>query len=158
FGTYRANTPAIRDRGLAHLFTGHGLNGTIVGIGYVGALCEAQTGVSVSEALDPVDSMLIVAHELGHNFGAPHDGEAGSACSSVPQTFLMAPVLNGSSTFSSCSVQIMQTAAAAAACVTPARTRDVAVTVPAASITTNVGQTFDYPVDVTSVGQGTAYN
>jgi hypothetical protein len=32
----------------------------------------------------------IAAHELGHNFNAPHDGEAG-ACATTAQTFLMAP-------------------------------------------------------------------
>ena len=28
-----------------------------------------------------------VAHELGHNFGAPHDNENGSPCATTPGTF-----------------------------------------------------------------------
>ncbi|MGH8308590.1 MAG: M12 family metallo-peptidase, partial [Steroidobacteraceae bacterium] len=47
------------------------------------------------------------AHEIGHNFDAPHDGDTGAACASTPQSFLMAPRLNGSQQFSSCSIDQM---------------------------------------------------
>ena len=51
---------------------------------------------------------LTAAHEFGHNFGAPHDNQGGSACASTPGTFLMNPSINGSNEFSQCSVTQMQ--------------------------------------------------
>ena len=62
-------------------------------------------------------SALIAAHEMGHHFGAPHDGEAG-ACRSTPQTFLLAPRLSQSDQFSACGVQQIQPAITTATCLT----------------------------------------
>ena len=114
-GAYRNTTPVIRSRGLAHLVTGRQLNGSTIGIAFLGSLCEADAGVSLSESSDFIDSALIMAHELGHNFGAPHDAQPGSACATTPLGFLMAPQLNNSTTFSECSLQRMQPHIAAAA-------------------------------------------
>ncbi len=63
----------------------------------------------------------------GHNFGAPHDGTDEPPCEDVPQTFLMAPTLNGSSEFSSCSITEMQDDINRAACITAMPSTDVAV-------------------------------
>ena len=46
-----------------------------------------------------------MAHELGHNLGASHDGEAGTSCASVGGGFIMAPSVCGYSRRSrSCSL------------------------------------------------------
>lgn len=157
-GTYRNATPEVRGRGLAHLITGKDLDGNTLGVAYIGALCTVA-GVGLSQDLGTAaETALVIAHELGHNFGANHDGEVGSACSSTPQTFLMAPNINGSSTFSACSRNSMQEHIAGAACVTPARVRDVAVSAPASEVTGIPSSVFDYTADVSSIGEETAYN
>ncbi|NJO13519.1 MAG: hypothetical protein HC872_08710 [Gammaproteobacteria bacterium] len=98
--TYRRNTPNIRSRGLAHLMTGRALDGNTAGVAFIGALCSVGSGAGLSEGTGSnTVASLIAAHEIGHNFGAPHDAEAGSACASTPGTFLMNPQINGSTTF-----------------------------------------------------------
>ncbi|MEO8586674.1 MAG: M12 family metallo-peptidase, partial [Acidobacteriota bacterium] len=62
------------------------------GIAYVGTLCNTGFGYSFSKILrNPGDSssfdVLIVAHELGHNFGSPHThcySPPADACFSTP--------------------------------------------------------------------------
>jgi Metallo-peptidase family M12/Domain of unknown function DUF11 len=157
---YRASDPVIRSRGLAHLLTGRSIDGDTIGIGYVDVLCNSAAGASVSEGLSyyAAESMLIIAHELGHNFGAQHDGQDGSVCFSTPRTYLMSPYINGSSTFSACSIQHMKASMRSASCIVPATTRDVSISAPNASITAVIDQPFSYFVDVSSTGQSSAYN
>lgn len=156
--TYRQNTPAVRSRGLAHLLTGRQLNGNVIGVAFLGSLCVERQGVSLSESSSFIDTPLIMAHELGHNFGAPHDGEPDSACESTPPSFLMGPFLNDNGQFSACSLQQMQPVIDAAACVVPARNRDVAVSVLQDTIVATPGQEFDFIADVASTGSSAAAN
>jgi hypothetical protein len=127
-GSYRASSPAQSANGLTHLFTGRDLDGTTVGIAYGGGLCTQRFSAGLTQATHSatLDS-LIAAHEIGHNFGAPHDGATGSACSAMPQTFLMAPQLNGSDQFSACSIAEMQSDVSSASCVTAMPITDVEV-------------------------------
>lgn len=119
-GRLRQGTAALNSQGLTHLFTGRDLDGNSVGIGYDGAPCNSRYSASLAEAHDVagVDG-LISAHEIGHVFGAPHDGEG--ACASTSSTeFIMAPVLNPRATaFSQCSLDQMAPHVAAAKCLQP---------------------------------------
>ena len=135
-GRYRVATPAIAATGLAHLVTGRNLtrrnaqndlDDSIIGIAYLFGVCEAEIGVSVSERLDPFSSALVAAHEFGHNFGAPHDGEAGSPCQAAGLSFLMSPRLNDSSTFSQCSRNQMAPVIAESSCIRTRQYVDLAV-------------------------------
>ena len=116
---YRSITPAQNSNGLTHLYTGKDLTGTTVGIAWTGALCSNYFGAGLSEGNDsPGFDALIAAHEIGHNFGAPHDGETGSACESQAGDWLMSPRLNGSNQFSQCSLDEMADDIARASCIT----------------------------------------
>ncbi len=130
-GLYRDSMAAHRTQGLTHLYTGRTLAGTTVGIAYTDALCNTRFGAGLSEGnSNATFDSLIAAHELGHNFGAPHDGVAGP-CVAEPMTFLMAPLLNNSNQFSACSIAEMTddiaTAALPGGCISALPAVDVRV-------------------------------
>ncbi|MDH3337735.1 MAG: M12 family metallo-peptidase [Gammaproteobacteria bacterium] len=125
---YRQATPAQNSQGLTHLYTGRDLDTSTVGIAYSSALCSTRFGAGLSEGNGSATfDSLIAAHEIGHNFGAPHDGEAGSACEAEMGDFIMAPSLNGSNQFSACSITEMQDDVAAASCITAIPAVDMAI-------------------------------
>jgi Reprolysin (M12B) family zinc metalloprotease/Domain of unknown function DUF11 len=150
---YRKATPEVRARGLAHLVTGKDLDGTTAGIAYVRTVCEVETGVSISSrSFGTTISALVMAHELGHNFGAEHDGEPGTSCASVTGGFIMAPSVSGYSTFSQCSIDRMQSALASASCVKPAEYADVAIDAGVTTVSGEGGWPFTLPFVVRSAG------
>lgn len=125
---YRLQTSAHNSRGLTHLYTGRNFATSTVGVAWRGLLCDSyfSAGLSEGRAGATTDS-LIAAHEIGHNFGAEHDGQPGSSCESEPETFIMAPSVNGNNQFSACSISVMQAEAAAASCVVALPTVDVGI-------------------------------
>jgi hypothetical protein len=59
---------------LKHLFTGKNLDGSVIGIAYVGVVCAASPySYGVTQSYVPAANMGIFAHEVGHNLGAMHD-------------------------------------------------------------------------------------
>jgi hypothetical protein len=59
---------------LNHLFTGKDLEGSVVGMAYIGVVCSAPAlSYGVTQYFGDLLTPLILAHELGHNFGAYHD-------------------------------------------------------------------------------------
>ena len=99
--------------------SGKDFDGSTVGVAYVGVLCNTGFGVGINQIRDASQTTaLTMAHELGHNFGAPHDGEG--ACAGVTNPGIMNPFINGTTSFSSCSLTQMADDVAAAACLGPA--------------------------------------
>ncbi|MCG3127192.1 MAG: hypothetical protein CHACPFDD_02050 [Phycisphaerae bacterium] len=93
-------------RHLAHIFSGRCLGG---GVAWVGVVCNGTYGYALSSCLGgyfpyPIQNnsganwdLFVVAHETGHNFGAPHthdmnpqiDNCAGGDCSVCPNGTIM---------------------------------------------------------------------
>jgi uncharacterized repeat protein (TIGR01451 family) len=155
--SYRFATPEQQANGLSHLFTGRDLDTSIAGISYTGGLCSHVLGAGVTQGTHSVTmDSLIAAHEIGHNFGAPHDGVAGSPCESEPGSFLMAPQFNGSDTFSSCSIAEMQARVDTANCISTLLNADVAVVAGGQPAAVLLGDTVTVTFDVDNVGTDTA--
>jgi hypothetical protein len=156
--TFRSGSPAQQALGITHLMTGRNLDGSTVGIAYISGLCSAQFGASLSQGtFNTTQSALIAAHEIGHNFGAPHDGESG-ACQATATTFLMAPQLNGSDQFSACSISQIQPVIAAARCLTAYSPPDASIEVPAPTLQATVGTALVASFTVRAVGDDASAN
>ena len=157
---YRVGDANQRSMGLTHLFTGRGLDGSTVGIAWLNTLCSTTYGTGLSEgnASSAIDSM-IAAHEIGHNFGAPHDGEAGSPCASEPSNaYIMATQVNTSGQFSACSITEMQDDIAAARCITALPSTDISVVFNDASLNVLLSNIARATFDVVNNGTELAQN
>jgi hypothetical protein len=136
------------------------MDGGVIGIAFISSLCRPQTGVGISETRGTgTGGALIVAHEIGHNFGAPHDNQAGSACAGTPNAFIMNPFSNGATTFSQCSLAQMQPVIARAMCLVPVAAgpnADLRPVLPINPIGVAVGVEFAYRVEVRNGGSAAA--
>lgn len=159
-GDLRKRSPNLYVRGLTHLFTGRNLDGTTVGIAFVGSVCDRQYGAGLTESSNTrwVES-LIAAHEIGHSFGAPHDGDSSQACSGTPAgSYLMAPSINGSDKFSACSLNVMRAKAAGASCVTALASADIEVDANLGSVQWPLADSFQWNLTVRNAGGVTTAN
>src|SRR6056297_3215809 len=110
--------------GLAHLFTDGRPQGGTAGIAFLGVLCNRSAGYGVNENLsNDTTSALVFAHEVGHNFNAPHDGQEGDgqlgACADETFEGIMNPSINGSQQFSDCRLEEMSVELNGAGCLVP---------------------------------------
>ena len=156
-GRLRQQTPSLRARGLTHLFTGRNLDGDSVGIAYESTLCGARFSVSLAQAHSSATmDGLITAHEIGHVFGAPHDGTG--QCAAVPQgQFIMSPVLDSQATsFSQCSLDQMAPLVANASCLAPLSPPDLALPASLGAYDAVVGADFDWRFTVSNQGESAA--
>ncbi len=153
---FRQLTPAVAQRGIAHLITGKDLDGDTAGIAILGQACTIDHGISLSEGwLGVAMGGLVMAHELGHNFGAEHDGSG--ACSAEPLVYLMSPFVNGSAQLSQCSLTSMRTHIDTRSCFLPADYAHVELAPAAPPIETEVDNpvVLDYVVRSTGTRAAT---
>ncbi len=148
---YRLQTPAQNSLGLTHLYTGRDFDTQTVGIAWLGAICESYFGAGVSEGRAGLTTdSLIAAHEIGHNFGADHDGDPARSCPNEPEIYIMAPSVTGNDEFSACSIDVMQATAAspAGSCVAPLPAVDVEISQDgqASSVLLSASTDIDYEV------------
>ena len=153
----RKRSVELNARGLTHLFTGRDLDGTTVGIGYLNSVCHREYGAALTEVSNRgswIES-LIAAHEIGHNFGAVHDGT--EECASTPtDTYLMSPSVSGSDRFSQCSLGIMRPRVATASCITDLPPANVSVPADLGTVRHPVSASFDWQVTVSNTGGSSA--
>jgi len=151
---YRAATPAVRSQAIAHLVTGKSLTGTTLGIARIGGVCSVDNGVSLSDGrLGSFFSGLIMTHEIGHNLGAEHDGDAAGACGGVGPGYIMWPSLDSSvRQFSQCSVSTMQQKISGSLCLTSASVADATVTLTPSVTTAELQTPMTLTATVTSAG------
>ena len=155
------SAPSFQHPGVAHLFTSRNLDGDTVGIAFLRSICDARWGVGVDQIIGTgTAGALIVAHELGHNFGAPHDDEFGSPCAGTPGTYLMNPYMNGSDQFSPCSLSQIQPVIAGASCLTVIHREqaDLQPRFPNSPRKGPLGQPFFSVLSVSNHGQAQALN
>lgn len=149
--TYRQNNAAVAATGISHLFTGKDLDEEVAGIARLNGACAGSDAVSLSEGwLGTVYSALVMAHELGHNLGADHDGVG--ACASVPDNYIMSPTINGSEQFSQCSINAISSFIAQASCVTPALYAKVELPQTQLAVSGELEEPLVVPFEVHSTG------
>ena len=105
------------DVDLKHFFTGKDLDGSIVGLSYVGAVCWAPASAyGLTQALGRDLTVGIFAHEVGHSLGAQHD--------TTDYGSVMSPIVNTNGYFSAFSMsQINKHLAVMGKCVNEAMLR-----------------------------------
>lgn len=128
--------------GLVHLFSGRTMSGTL-GLAWVGATCQASYGSGVSNYLGTGSaSTIVVAHEIGHNFGANHD-QSGSE-------FIMSPSVNGSATeFSPSSASMIHNHVQSVGCFEPCDDDSGGDDTETGSESTDTGESTDDTTDDT---------
>lgn len=90
-------------RDIAHFFTGKNIDGSVIGIASLGVICSTASGYGLSQSRftsNLVARTGLTAHELGHNWSAPHcNGQSDCAimcsglggCTGVLTTFGAVP-------------------------------------------------------------------
>lgn len=121
FRDYWNTNHADITRAVAHLFTGKDLVGSIIGIAYVSVVCNDTFAYGLSESKFSANfarRQTLTAHEPGHNWSSSHCDEVGSCtdCCPLGHTMCSSVPAMPSNTFSTCSVDVIDTFRDASTC------------------------------------------
>ena len=79
-GSYFSTNAAFSSNGINQMITGKNLDGSTIGLAYVGTVCytNKKYRVSLIQNYESFASaqLIVAAHEMGHNLGATHDSAA----------------------------------------------------------------------------------
>jgi len=103
FRAYRMASPLIsNDVSLVHLFTGNKATDPPVGLAWIDTACRTD-GYDVGVSTPYRHDILLLAHEIAHNFGALHDSDTSCAANNDK---VMWPFISAETTqhFSSCTI------------------------------------------------------
>ncbi len=97
FTDYWVRNPPGMGYDLAHMWTGKNMDGSTVGIAWLGVVCSApRHSYGVSQRLTSVPAKYIVtAHEIGHNFGATHPDQANPSQTTCANTIMNSSIGTG---------------------------------------------------------------
>lgn len=103
---------------LNHLFSGKDFDGSTAGVAFLSVLCSTSYGYAINQVRSAsTTTALIIAHEMGHNVGASHDGQSGSSCEAQTGGWIMSPSISSANNqFSPCSLGSMTPRVASASC------------------------------------------
>ncbi len=150
-----AELPA--DLALVHLFSGHGDPEKVIGLGWISTACRVD-GYDLSLSTPFPYDVLLAAHEIAHNLGAPHDNDAQCRTDNTITGFeVMWSELSGNTqpNFSACSLNEMQ-AILGASCV--ADNIDIGIALAAQSTVNDFEQHVQLSVvnnDLSRIARGT---
>ncbi len=117
FVQFRNQTPELQgDISLVHLFSGSALPDTPwagIGYAYIGTTCS-PVGNDVSISTPYYRGVELAAHEIAHNLGAYHDQDTASC--STDTSRLMDLAIDGATSLSSCSKDLVNADLARTAC------------------------------------------
>jgi hypothetical protein len=149
----RKRSPELNSQGLTHLFTDRDLDGNTIGIAYLDSVCDNQNAVGLTESRNTWLDSLVAAHEMGHNFGADHDGDSQGSCPNTPSSgFLMAPVVSGTDDFSQCSLTRMRQVTQHASCITNLPPANVRISSDLGIARRQLGSPFTWQLPITNAG------
>ncbi len=149
----RRRSPELNSHGVTHLFTDRNLDGSTIGIAYLDSLCDTQNSVGLTESRNVWLDSLVAAHEIGHNFGADHDGDSQGSCPNTPSSgFLMAPVVSGTDDFSPCSVTRMRQRTQQASCITSLPPANVSIPGDLGIARRRLGTSFSWQLPIANTG------
>jgi hypothetical protein len=153
----RKRSADLNSQGVTPLFTDRDLDCSTIGNAYLDSLCDRQNAVGLTESRNVWLDSLVAAHEIGHNFGADHDGDKSGSCPNTPSSgFLMAPVVSGTDDFSSCSLSRMRQGAQHASCISNLPPANVRIPDSLGSLRGPLGTPFAWQMYVMNAGGLTA--